>query len=164
MADQAWEAKLKDFLKKAGDDFKKAGTEVKAEARRLVAEVNDEESRARVRARLREVGDWARKTGDELSTLVDKGLTKAETVLEKASGKVKDFAVSPNRPSPWVAPSDAPAPAPPPPPTAEAAAPAPAPAARKTVGRARAPRAASPKAPRATRKTVGKARKAPPKP
>jgi hypothetical protein len=160
MTDNEWEQKLRDFVKKTGADFKRAGQDIQVETKRLLAQVRDPETQTRVRATLREVGQWAKKTGDELTALVDQGVKKAEVVIIKAQDRVRDLgAAEPQRAgqAPSV-PSAAPTVAPEDPPVRPA---------RKTVGRAaagaaktstrKAPGAAS----RPARKTVGKKRPPP---
>jgi hypothetical protein len=151
MSDPVWDARLKTFLKKTGEDFKRFSNDVKVEADRLLAEVKDPQRQQRVKEGLEDVGQWARRTAEELSSVVEDGLKKAEQALAKAGKGVTDFVSRPTVPEP-DAPAQAPAPAPSRPPPAPRAK-----AARKTVGRAAAGRgAAAPRRP--VKKTVGKRR------
>jgi hypothetical protein len=43
MSDAQWDAKLKSFLKRTGEDFKRFGADVKQEAQKLLVEVQDPE-------------------------------------------------------------------------------------------------------------------------
>ncbi len=147
MVEPIWETKLRAFMKKAGEDFKRAGNDIKDEAQRLYQEVNDPETQARLRERLKEVGSWAKQTGDELAVLLDQGVKKAEVVITKASDKVKDFATQP--------PPAGPTPEKPPPARSEPAPEAPRKAAKKTVGRSGKKPAAKKKSP--AKKPLGKA-------
>lgn len=149
MNDGEWDAKMKAFLKKTGDDFKRFGTEAKQEAQRLLSEVKDPARQQKMREGLKEVGDWARKTADEVANLVEVGVKKAEGALNKASDRMTDFVAKPpetNEPPP-------PAATPPsPPPQMDDAPPAPA---KKTVGPGKKkPSIGSKKA--ASKKTIGR--------
>jgi hypothetical protein len=147
MSDPVWDARLKSFLKKTGDEFKRFSTDVKAEADRLLAEVKDPQRQRQVREGLQEVGVWARRTADEVATAVDAGLKQAEVALTKASQGVTDFVSRPTAPGPGGPPGTS---------TPEAAAPPAAPRspARKSVGRASKPRRSTSSKP--ARKTLGK--------
>lgn len=163
-SDSQWDLKLKSFLKKTGEDFKRFGGDVKVEAEKLMKEVQDPVRQEKVRAGLKDVGVWARKTAEDMATLVESGVKKAEEQLVKASDKVNDFVVKPMETAvgaepPATGKSAAPPPAatPPSPPPEMDDAPAPAPKkAKKTVGKG-APKkkaAAGKKSP--ARKTIGK--------
>ena len=170
MNDSQWDAKLKTFLKKTGDDFKRFGADVKEEAQKLLTEVQDPARQQKLREGLKDVGVWAKKTAEEVATLVETGVKKAEGAI----GKATDFVVKevdPSAGSPPAAakkaappPSTRPPAATPPSPPPEMDAPPPSTGAeqappRKTVGKG-APRkkAAAKKTP--PRKTLGK-KKAP---
>lgn len=155
MAETDWELKVKSFLKKAGEEFKRAGADIKQETQRLVTEVQDAQTQARVRGKLQEVGEWAKKTGEELSVLLDQGVKKAEVALSKAGDKVRDFAVTPSpeasatgtkakAAAPEAAPDETPKPA------------------KKTVGKGT--RKSGGKKGGSPKKTVGKKRPAPTEP
>jgi hypothetical protein len=79
--DAEWDNKLKTFLKRTGDDFKRAATDVKKEAERLMKEVQDPERQAKVREGVQEASVWARKTAQELASLVEVGVKQAEGAL-----------------------------------------------------------------------------------
>lgn len=151
MVEPQWENKLKAFMKKAGEDFKRAGNDIKDEAQRLYQEVQDPETQAKLRERLKEVGAWAKQTGDELAVLLDQGAKKAEGVITKAADKVKDFAT---QPPPGTRSPGTGAPPPSEPPKTEAAPAAPKGPAKKTVGRSGKKPAAKKKA--SAKKPLGK--------
>ncbi len=158
MNDSQWDAKLKSFLKKTGEDVKRAGAEIKVEAEKLLKEVQDPERQAKVKAGMKEFGGWARKTAEEMASLMETGVKKAEVALGKATDKVVDFAASQKAddrgaaiPDPSPTPADAAVP--------EAPAAQPARPAKKSIGGA-PKRKASGKKPPATKKSIGK----PPKP
>ena len=148
MNDSQWDAKLKSFLKKTGEDFKRFGTEVKGEAQKLLEEVQDPARQEKLRDGLKDVGVWARKTAEEVAGLVETGVKKAEGALSKASDKVNDFVVKPVEPT-------APAATPPSPPPQMDTAPAPQGPRKKTVGKGAARKRAAPKK-GAAKKTIGK--------
>lgn len=136
MADSPWDDKLKAFLKKTSTDFKRFSTEVKDEAQKLMTEVQDPERQRKLREGLKDVGTWARKTAEEVATVVEDGVKKAEVALGRASEKVGDLITPPaggeppgpqaTPPSPPPQMDDAPAPRPERPPRRSA---------RKTIGR-----------------------------
>ena len=159
MNESQWDAKLKSFLKKTGDDFKRFGTDVKEEAQKLLTEVQDPARQQKLRDGLKDVGVWAKKTAEEVATLVETGVKKAEGAIGKASDKVNDFVVKPVEPPPAAGKTAAPAATPPsPPPQMDEAPPA---APKKTVGKGAAKK--KPAAGKtAAKKTIGK-KNAPPK-
>lgn len=157
MNDSQWDAKLKSFLKKTGDDFKRFGTDVKEEAQKLLTEVQDPKRQQKLRDGLKDVGVWAKKTAEEVATLVETGVKKAEGAIEKATDKANDFLVKPvggeTAPPPAGKKAAAPAATPPSPPPQMDEAPAPAP--KKTVGKgAPKKKPAAKKSP--AKKTIGK--------
>jgi hypothetical protein len=153
MNESQWDAKLKSFLKKTGDDFKRFGTDVKEEAQKLLTEVQDPARQQKLRDGLKDVGVWAKKTAEEVATLVETGVKKAEGAIGKASDKVNDFVVKPVEPPPAAGKTAAPASTPPSPPPQMDEAPPPAP--KKTVGKGGAKKKpAARKSP--PKKTIGK--------
>jgi hypothetical protein len=147
MNDGQWDSKLKGFLKKTGEDFKRFGNDVKGEAQKLMAQAQDPKRQEQVREGLKEVGTWAKKTAEEVATLVEKGVKKAEVAFTQAGAKAKDFATAP------VAPD-----ATPPNPVSAAPQPAPEPSApqapaKKTVGGGKK---AAGKKKTTAKKTIGK--------
>lgn len=154
--DPEWDAKFKGFLKKAGDDFKKAALDVKTEAERLMKEAQDPKRQEKMREGLSEASVWAKKTADQLATLVDTGVKQAEGALNEV---VKQFKTS--------AAATAADPTPPSAPPKMDAAPAPEPKpdatpAKKTIGKSPKPKAKKPKAAaeKPVKKTIGKKKKA----
>ena len=159
MNDSQWDAKLKTFLKKTGDDFKRFGTDVKEEAQKLLTEVQDPARQQKLRDGLKDVGLWAKKTAEEVATLVETGVKKAEGAIGKASDKATDFLVKPvgeagDEPRPPAAKKAGPPAATPPSPPPEMDE-GPAPASKKTVGKGAAKKKSAPKKSTA-RKTIGK--------
>lgn len=159
MSDSAWDQKMKAFLKKTGDDFKRFGREVKDEAQKLMHEVKDPEKQAKLREGLKDVGHWARKAAEDVATVMETGVKKAEDAFRSASGKVEDFVTKPaDGGAPGAASQKAPEPAPTPPsppPDMDGPPKAAAPKkAAKTVGpRKKKP---APKKGPASKKTIGK--------
>lgn len=92
MNESQWDAKLKSFLKKTGEDVKRAGNDIKVEAEKLLKEVKDPERQAKLKAGMKDFGGWARKTAEEMATLMETGVKKAEVAINKATDKVVDFA------------------------------------------------------------------------
>lgn len=158
MNDSQWDAKLKAFLKKTGDDFKRFGNDVKVEAEKLLTEVQDPKRQEKLREGLKDVGVWAKKTAEEVATLVETGVKKAEGALGKAGEKVNDFVTRPVDESPAAkAAPPAPAATPPsPPPAMDESAPEVAAPPRKTVGKSPAKKKKAPAKKPAARKTIGK--------
>lgn len=84
MNESQWEEKLRGFLKKTGDDLKRAGADIRGEAERLMKEVKDPERQDKVKKGLETFKLWARKTAEEVATVVDSGLKKAEGAMRSA--------------------------------------------------------------------------------
>lgn len=152
--DAEWDLKLKTFLKRTGDDFKRAATDVKKEAERLMKEVQDPERQAKVREGVQEASVWARKTAQELASLVEVGVKQAEGALTEVAKQFKQTATRPidEAPGPNPTPVNAA------PPTMEPPPPAPAPKkpAKKTVGRGAKKTSAAPKPGPKAKKPLGK--------
>lgn len=154
MNDSQWDAKLKSFLKKTGDDFKRFGNDVKVEAEKLMKEVQDPARQEKLRDGLKDVGVWAKKTAEEVATLVETGVKKAEESLVKAGDKVNEFVAKPLEKAAGAETAAPPAPTPPSPPPAMDEPPK---KAKKTVGKGGAKKkAASGTKKAATKKTIGK--------
>lgn len=158
-----WDAKFKGFLKKAGEDFKRTAGDVKKEAERLMKEAQDPERQARVREGVQEASVWARKTAEQLASLVEVGVKQAEGALSEVARQLKTTATKPVDAEP--SPSPAPTPKNAAPPEMEPApAPAPEPKAppKKTVGRGTAPKKTPAGKSGATKKkSLGKKKSAP---
>lgn len=154
-----WDAKFKGFLKKAGEDFKRTAGDVKKEAERLMKEAQDPERQAKVREGVQEASVWARKTAEQLASLVEVGVKQAEGALSEVARQLKTTAT---KPVDEPAPSPAPTPKNAAPPEMETA-PAPEPKAptKKTVGRGAGGKKASAKAAPAKKKALGKKKSAP---
>jgi hypothetical protein len=157
MNDSLWDQKLKAFLKKTGDDFKRFGQDVKAEAQKLMTEVQDPARQQKLREGLKDVGHWAKKAAEEAATLMENGVKKAEQTLVKAQDKVNDFVATPVAGPSKETPSAAAAPTPPsPPPQMEPAAePTPERTVKKTMGKGGMKKKANSKKTPA-KKTIGK--------
>lgn len=161
MNDSQWDAKLKSFLKKTGEDFKRTGNDLKQEAEKLLKEVQDPERQAKVKAGMKDFGVWAKKAAEDMASLMESGVKKAEGVISKATDKVTDFTVGQKASAPPpVTDTEAPAPDPTPPnppsgPEAAAAPPAAKGPAKKSIG-GKKKRKASTKKTAAAKKSLGK--------
>ncbi len=141
MSDSQWDQKLQSFLKKTSEDFRRFGTDIQQEANKLLREVQDPERQRKVKEGLAQVGDWAKKTADDLAVVIEDG-------VKKAGSAVGTFINQPGATPPAGRPAPATPPSPPPP---RASAPPPP---RKTVGRA-APKK-KPAAKGTAKKTIGR--------
>lgn len=90
MSDESWDERFRQFLRKTGEDFRRAGDDVRAEAQRLVDAAMDPEKQQRVRDRLNELSDWARKTAQDMAGAMGEAASKAETAFQSASDKVAE--------------------------------------------------------------------------
>jgi len=90
MSDESWDERFRQFLRKTGEDFRRAGDEVRAEAQRLVDAAMDPEKQQRVRDRLNELNDWARKTAQDMAGAMGEAASRAETAFQSASDKVAE--------------------------------------------------------------------------
>ncbi len=88
MSDESWDEQFKRFLRKTGDDFRRTGAEITAEAQKLAEAAMDPEKQQRVRDRLNELGDWARKTAQGVAGAVEDAAGKAETAFHRAADKM----------------------------------------------------------------------------
>ena len=70
MAEQAWDQKLTDFLKSAGEELRRAGEELKSETQRLLDEVTDSEMQAKMKARIQELFQMSKKTAADAAAKV----------------------------------------------------------------------------------------------
>jgi hypothetical protein len=136
-----WDDRVKAFLRKTGEEFRRFSHDVQQDARRLVDEARDPQRQKRMKEGLAEVGSWVRKTAEDVATVMEEGVKKAEGML--APSPLED-------PAP-TAPSDPPAPDAAPPP-APAKAPTPA---KKSVGPAPSKKRAG-KAKTGSKKTLGR--------
>ena len=78
MDDKQWDAKVKTFFQKTGEELKRAGRDMKAEAERLLSDVKDPAKQAQLKEGLKDLGQWARKTAEDVAELVESGVKKAE--------------------------------------------------------------------------------------
>ena len=145
MADKPWDKQqVVDFLKRTGEELKRTGEEVRREAQRLIDEVRDPETQAKVKEKLADFGTWAKKTAEDAAGMLEGAVKKAEDLFNKAVRSPEEGG------TPQKAPP-APAPAAP---TARPKRPA-----SKTVGRGKA-KAGGPRKPGGgtarARKTIGK--------
>jgi len=98
MTDKPWDKQLSDFLKRAGDEFKRTGEEVRKEAQRLLGEMRDPETQAKMRESLSNFGTWAKRTAEDAATMVEGAVRKAEDAFNKASGRVRSEVAGPAKP------------------------------------------------------------------
>jgi hypothetical protein len=89
MNESQWDEKLRSFLKKTGDDLKRAGQDIKVEAERLMHDLNDENRQEKVKAGLANIKVWARKTVEEVASVVETGMKKAEGAVRSTAEKVQ---------------------------------------------------------------------------
>lgn len=85
MANSNWEEQFKVFLKRAGDDLKRMGEDIRTEAGRLATDLKDPERQKKMREGLQDVGQWARRTANDVADLVEKGAQKAEVAFRNLS-------------------------------------------------------------------------------
>ena len=88
MSDQSWDEQFKQFLRKTGEDFRRTSEEVKAEAQRLLEAAMDPEKQQRVRDRLNELSDWARRSAQGVAGAMADAASKAETAFHSATDKM----------------------------------------------------------------------------
>ena len=60
MAEQPWDEKLLDFVKKTGEDLKRTGEEFLGEAQRTLDELRIPENQEKLKARVSELRAWAK--------------------------------------------------------------------------------------------------------
>ncbi len=146
MATDQWDKRLKSFLTKTQQDLKRAGNDMRTEAERLLKEVKDPERQAKVKAGLKDFGQWARKTAEDVAGLVETGVKKAEVAIRDVTQAKPGEAPPPPAPTPRdAAPPMHEEPAPPP----KAAKPA-----SKSIGPKKGKK--SPAAAKQAKKTIGR--------
>jgi len=89
MADKWDKQQVLDFLKRTGEDLKRTGEEVRKEAQRIIDEVRDPETQAKVKEKLSSFGTWAKRTAEDAATMLDGAVKKAEDMFAKASERVR---------------------------------------------------------------------------
>lgn len=90
MAEQAWDQKLTDFLKSAGEELRRTGEELKAETQRLLDEVTDSEVQAKMKERIHQLGLMAKKTAVEAAAKVQEAFGgKPKKPARKKPAKAK---------------------------------------------------------------------------
>lgn len=78
MAEKRWDEKIMELLKTTGDG-------IRNETERLMNEMSDPANQDKVRQRLREVGEWAKKTAEDAAVMVEQAAEKVEAAITKAS-------------------------------------------------------------------------------
>ena len=81
------------FLKKAGEDIKRVGADVKTETERLMEQLRNPETQASARAKLDELGTWAKKTAEDAAGLAETAMLKVEESLSTATDFVSEKVV-----------------------------------------------------------------------
>lgn len=93
MGENPWDDKVKAFLKRTGEDLKKAGSDIRSEAEKLMKEVQEPSRQEKIREGVKTFTHWARKTAEEVASVVETGMKRAETaVREKVDAKPADAA------------------------------------------------------------------------
>jgi ElaB/YqjD/DUF883 family membrane-anchored ribosome-binding protein len=82
------------FLKRAGDNLRRAGEELREEAQRLLAEVQDPAHQQRVRARLKDLGGWFKRTTSEAGDALEDAMKRAESTLRGGADRVRKTATA----------------------------------------------------------------------
>jgi hypothetical protein len=80
--EKPWNERLMDSLRQTGEN-------IRSEAQKLMSEVNDPANGERVKQRLAEMGDWAKKTAEEAAGVVDQAAKKVEEAISAAAAKAR---------------------------------------------------------------------------
>lgn len=86
MPDNHWDDQFKAFLKRAQDDLRRMGQDIRDEAQKLVAQVQDPGTQGKVREGLRELWASARRTAEDVAGLVEKSADRAENAFRSIRG------------------------------------------------------------------------------
>ncbi len=96
MVEQAWDQKLTDFLKAAGEELRRTGEELKAETQRLLDEVTDPEMQAKLKQGIQQRWQLAKKTAAEATAKVQEAFggkpkkpPRKKPAASKKSKKIK---------------------------------------------------------------------------
>jgi hypothetical protein len=80
--EKPWNERLMDSLRQTGEN-------IRTEAQKLMSELNDPASGERVKQRLAEMGDWAKKTAEDAAGVVDQAAKKVEEAINAAAAKAR---------------------------------------------------------------------------
>jgi hypothetical protein len=83
MGENPWDDKVKAFLKRTGEDLKKAGADIRTEAEKLMKEVQEPSRQEKIREGVKTFTHWARKTAEEVASVVETGMKRAETAVRE---------------------------------------------------------------------------------
>jgi hypothetical protein len=88
--EKPWNERLMDSLRQTGES-------IRTEAQKLVGELSDPANQERVKQRLTEMGEWAKKTAEEAAGAVDQAAQKVEAAVSKAAAKARGARKSPKK-------------------------------------------------------------------
>ena len=81
---------MTEFLKTAGEELRRTGEEIKAEAQRLLEEVRDPELQAKLKERIQQLGQAAKKTAADAAAKVQEAFGgKPKRPARRAKAKAK---------------------------------------------------------------------------
>ena len=80
--EKPWNERLMDSLRQTGEN-------IRTEAQKLMGELNDPANGERVKQRLSEMGDWAKKTAEDAAGVVDQAAKKVEEAINTAAAKAR---------------------------------------------------------------------------
>jgi DNA repair ATPase RecN len=104
MSDESWDEQFRQFLRRKGEDFRRAAGDVRAEAQKLLDSAMDPQRQQKVRDRLNELSEWARKAASDVAVKVEEVASKAEGAFQQAAEKVSEAVTRAQRPSATPAP------------------------------------------------------------
>lgn len=88
MNNRQWEDRLKTLFGRTAEELKRTGQDLRAEAERLLTEVKDPARQQKIREGLEDFSAWARKTAEDVASLVENQVKRAEDVVVKATDRV----------------------------------------------------------------------------
>jgi gas vesicle protein len=80
--EKPWNERLMESLRQTGES-------IRNEAQKLMSEINDPANGDKVKQRLAEMGDWAKKTAEDAAGVVDQTAKKVEEAISAAAAKAR---------------------------------------------------------------------------
>jgi hypothetical protein len=90
--EKPWNERLMDSLRQTGEN-------IRSEAQKLVTELSDPANHERVKQRLAEMGEWAKKTAEDAAGAVDQAAQTAAQKVEEAVEAAKAKARAARKPA-----------------------------------------------------------------
>ena len=91
--ERPWNERVMETLRQTGEN-------IRSEAQKLIGELSDPANQERVKQRLAEMGDWAKRTAEDAATAVDQAAQRVEEAISAAARKARGAVKGPKRARP----------------------------------------------------------------